>query len=152
MTNTFKFHVKHGSDPFRKGTGRVHIDEDETIRFELPVKADQVQTSPKIRNVMLCDKSISPKLAFRAWTLPTLELDFSRLPMFLAFLLLTLILPVPAALAWEWIFKGLAIAGCFFYILVLPLGRILIEFEDDSYVCGELAQRVLDEHYIHILG
>lgn len=150
MANTFKFHVRHGSDPFRKGVGHLHVDDDETLRFELPVKSEEhIQTSPAIRNVMLCDRSMSLKETLRTWTLPV-EVDFSRFPMFFAFSLIILMFPVPATLSWEWIFKGIAIAGCFFYSLVVPLARLLIEFEDDTYVCGEIAERILEAHHRQI--
>ena len=146
MTHTFKFHVQHGSDQFRKGTGRLHV-EDERIRLDLPVKSEkQLQTSPVIQNVMLCGKSKNLK-----WTLPVIEVDFSRFPMFLAFSLIILMFPTSATLPWEWVFKGVALAGCFFYTLVVPLARLLIEFEEDTYVCGEIDQRVLDEHHTYIL-
>ena len=149
MTNTFKFHVQHGSDQFRKGTGRLHV-EDERIRLELPVKSEKhLQTSPSIQNVILCDKSKSLKRIFRRRTLPAFEVDFSRFPMFLAFSLIILMFPTSATLPWEWVFKGIAIAGCFFFTLVVPLVLLLIEFED-GYVCGEIAESILDAHYSQI--
>ena len=148
--NTFKFHVRHGSDQFRKGVGHLHV-EDETIRFELPVKSEeQIQTSPAIRNVMLCDRSKSLKETLRTRTLPV-EVDFSRFPIFLAFSLIILMFPISTTLPWEWIFKGIAIAGCFFYTLAVPFVRLLIEFEDDTYVCGEIAESILDAHHTQIL-
>ena len=149
--NTFKFHVRHGdSDQFRKGVGHLHI-EDETIRFDLPVKSEeQIQTAPAIRNVMLCDRSKCLREALRTWTLPV-AVDFSRLPMSLAFSLIILMFPVSVTLPWEWIFKGIAIAGCVFYSLAVPFVRLLIEFEDDTYVCGDIDHRVLDAHHMRIL-
>lgn len=152
MANIFKFHVRHGSEPFQRGTGKLLI-EDEVIRFMLPIKSGQeIQTSPVIRNVMLCGKFKGIRRPLRQWKLPTLEINFSRLPIFLAFSLVMLMLPVPITLPLEWIFKGLAIVGGFFYILVVPLARLLVEFEDENYVCGEIAHSVLDEHYTRILG
>ena len=151
MANTFKFHVRHGSDPFRKGVGHLHVEENETIRLELPTTSEkQTQTSPAIRNVMLCETSKRFKERLRTWTCPVLEINFSRSPIFLAFSLIILMVPVPTTLPWEWVFKGIAIVGCFFYSLVVPLARLLIEFEDDTYVCGEIAESIL-EHHTHIL-
>jgi hypothetical protein len=34
----------------------------------------------------------------------------------------------------------------------VPLVRLLIVFEDDGYVCGEVAHSVFDEHHTRILG
>ena len=148
--HTFKFHVRHGSDPFCKGVGCLHV-EDEMLRIELPVKSEaQIQTSPAIQNVMLCDRSKRLREALRTWTLP-IAVDLSRFPMFLAFSLIILMFPVPTTLPWEWIFKGIAIAGCFFYTLAVPLVRLLIEFEDGTYVCGEIAENILDVPHTQIL-
>lgn len=150
MATTFKFHVQHGSDRFRKGIGQLHVEE-ETIRLELPITSEKrIQTSPAIRNVRLCDKSKSLKEVLQTWTLPTCEIDLSRFPMFLALALIILIFPVPATLPWESVFKGIAIAGCFFYSLVVPLVRLLIEFEDDTYVCGDIAESILESHHTQI--
>ena len=148
MAHTFKFHVRHGSAPFRKGVGHLHVEE-KTIRFELPAE-EQTQASPAIRKVMLCDRPTNLKETLRTWTLPV-EVDFSRVPMLFAFSLIILMFPVPATLPWEWVFKGIAITGCSFYTLAVPLVRILIEFEDDTYVCGEIAHSVLDEYHTQIL-
>lgn len=150
MANTFKFHVRHGSDPFRKGVGCLHV-ENETIRLELPTLAEkQNQTAPAIRNVRLCDTSHRFKEMLRTWTCPVLEINFSRSPIFLAFSLIILMFPVPTTLPWEWVFKGIAITGCFFYSLVVPLARLLIEFEDDTYVCGEIAESILEAYHTQI--
>lgn len=150
MAHTFKFHVRHGSDPFRKGIGHLHVD-DETIRLELPTLSEEhTQTSPAIRNVMLCDTSQRFKERLRTWICPGLEIDFSRSPIFLTFSLIILMVPVPTTLPWEWVFKGIAVAGCFFYSLVVPLARLLIEFEDDTYVCGDIAESILEAHHTQI--
>ena len=151
--NTFKFHVRHGSYPFlRKGVGCLHVEEDATIRLELPTLSEEhiQKTSPAIRNVMLCDTSQRFKEMLRTWTCPVLEIDFSRTPIFLAFSLIILMFPVPTTLSWEWVFKGIAIAGCFFYNLVVPLARLVIEFEDDTYVCVEIGERILEAHHTQI--
>ncbi|MYB94217.1 hypothetical protein F4054_04780 [Candidatus Poribacteria bacterium] len=150
MATTFKFHVQHGSDSFRKGIGQLHVEE-ETIRLELPTTSEkQIQISPAIRNVRLCDTSRGLKEMLQTWTLPTCEIDLSRFPMFLAFALIILMVPVPTTLPWESVFKGIAIAGCFFYCLVVPLVRLLIEFEDDTYVCGDIAESILEVHHTQI--
>ena len=151
MRNRFKFHVQHGSDDqFRKGgVGWLHV-EDERLRLELPIQlADQ--TSLEIRNVRRCDtsKGLTETLRTRTW--PAVELNFSRLPVFLACALVLLMCPVPEVLPWEWLFKGIGIVGCFYHLLVVPLVRLLIEFEDSGYVCGEIAGAALDEHHTRIL-
>ena len=146
MSHTFKFHVRHGSDQFRRGVGSLHI-EDEEIRLELPTKStasiqEQYQMSPKIQGVMVCEK---PK----KWRFPALEL--SQLPKFIALTLFMLMIPLPEIVPWPWVFKGIGVVGCFNYILVESVTRLIVEFEDKTYVCIDIADRFLNENHIRIL-
>ena len=120
MRNTFKFHIRHGSDQFQTGIGWLQI-EKETIRLQLPTQsAEHIDTCPEIRNVHVCDTSKRLTETLRTRTLPVFKINFSRTPVFMAFGLAILMCPVPEALPWEWVFKGSALAGCFF---ILSLSR-----------------------------
>ena len=145
--NTFKFHVLHGSDPFQKGTGYLHIEEDEEIRLELSMKSttsmqDPYQTPPKIQKIMVCEKP-------QKWSFPPLEL--SQLPKFIALSLFMLMIPLPEAVPWPWVFRGIGVVGCFNHILVESVARLIVEFEDNTYVCIEIADHVLNQNHTRIL-
>lgn len=137
MSGGFKFHVHHGSKPYKKGTGLLDIDAN-GVHLELPVEtAGCTEIAPKIQNVVHCQGR--PKIG-RPWCLPTLEIDVSRLPIFIVCALIIFMLP--ETLAQNWGFKAIGIMGCFYHILLVNLTRIVIEFEDNRYVCGEIDRRV----------
>ena len=147
MVNTFKFHVRHGSDRFHKGVGSFHIEEDGKIQLELPMKStepiqEQYQMSPKIEKIMVCE---NPK----KWSFPTLEL--SQLPKFIALTLFMLMIPFPETVPCPWVFRGIGIMGCFNHILVESVARLIVEFEDKTYVCIEIADKVLNQNHTRIL-
>ena len=145
--NTFKFHVRHGSARFHKGVGSLHIEEDGRIQLELPMKSTepvhkQYQMSPKIEKIMVCE---DPK----KWRFPMLEL--SQLPKFIALSLLMLMVPFPETVPWPWVFRGIGVLVCFNYILVESVARLIVEFEDNTYVCIEIADKVLHQNHARIL-
>ena len=145
--NIFKFYVRHGSDRFHTGVGYLHIEEDAGIQLELPMKSTERmqeghQMSPKIQKVLVCKKP-------EKWSVPTL--DFSQLPKFIAFALSLLMIPLPETVPWSWVFRGIGVVGCFYFILVEPFARLLVEFEDDTYVCIDIADKVLNENHTRIL-
>lgn len=139
MQDRFKFHVQHASTPYRKGTGYIDIIGDEVARLELPVQTTAgVEKAPKIRNVIPC---VNQHATSQPRQLPAFEIDLSRLPIFIASILM-IILMLPETIPLSWLFKGIGGIGCFYHILVVRLTRILIEFEDNRYVCGEVNGRV----------
>ena len=153
--NGFKIRVLHGSgfcEGFCEGVGRLYIHEDETIRFELSGGQRQTTSPPAdIRNLMLCKSKQSLREILRTRTTWPVELNFSRLPVFLACALVLLMCPVPEALSSElpsaWILKGISVLMCFNYLLVVPLARLLVEFEN-AYLCFAIDKRVLDTHIL----
>ena len=141
MQERFKFYVQHGSTPYRKGTGYLDISGDEVDRLALPVQTTAaVEKAPKIRNVMLCANESTTS---NPWQLPAFEIDLARLPIFIAATLMIMLI-FPATVPLSWLFKGIGGIGCFYHILVVRvrLTRIIIEFEDNRYVCGEVNGQV----------